>query len=488
MIIKVLICHPDPMFTDFLSRYLSLSGFETKAAHDCIEGFAQCVHFKPQLVIANKKFKGMEAKGLLLKKASSQATENIPVFLIGDFSSAEIIEFKKLGAYAFVSTPVNPVIVVERLFNFFGIPLPPVKKTVPMLMDLCARGNIIVAQLEGNLEPEKLELFNYYIRYFCSEKEIKQPRILLIVPSLYAESVNEENVALLFRFLTFPELKIEDHYVKILTAVPRLLSFLKMNPDYARFELATDFLSALQTLQIDFDKRKSVPVEFIKEGSIYIFDLYDGDGKRIIPAHTPVSAEMLAYLASRARATLSYFSDFSPAEIERDALEFDTLSDAERALEILSSAYEPVVSEHTPVSVLDEKLLLFFRHVKNQPILLVSSSRDVREIIAHTLDVYFKIESPDAGATVADLLQEKHYMLIFLDAHMGMPGCLDLLREIRMVATRRKTSVIILAEQINKADVLRLKDSGTDNIILAPYSASKLLQKVYEAIDADRRS
>ncbi len=488
MIIKVLICHPDPVFTDFLSAYLAWSGFEVKVANDCVEGFAQCVHFKPQLVIVNKKFKGMDAKGLLLKKAGTQITEKIPVFLIGDFSSTEIIEFKKLGAYAFVSTPVNPVIVVERIFNLFGIPLPPVRKTTPLLMDLCARGNIIVAQLEGNLEPEKLELFTYYIRHFCIRNGIKRPRVLFIIPSLYPESITDENVALLFKFLTYPEVSIVDHYVKILTTVPRLISFLKMNVDYARFEIAPDFLSALQSLQIDFDKRKSVPVGFIKEGSIYIFDLYDGQGKRIVPAHSPVSAEMLAYLSTHDITTLSYFSDFNPDEIERDALEFDSLSDAERALEILSSAYEPLVTESVPISVFDEKLLLFFRHLKNQPVLLVSDSEDVRALLSHILDVYFKIDVSGNGASVIDLVNEKHFTLIFLDVKMGAPRTLELLREIRSVATRRKTSVIIVAEQINKIDVLRFKDSGTDNIIISPFSATTLLQKVYEAIDSDRRS
>jgi DNA-binding response OmpR family regulator len=488
MIIKVLVCHPDPVFTDFLSRYLSWSGFEVKIANDCVEGFAQCVHFKPQLLVVNKKFTGMDAKGLLLKKAGTQLTEKIPVFLIGDFSSAEIIEFKKLGAYAFISTPVNPVIVVERIFNLFGIPLPSVKKTTPLLMDLCARGNIIVAQLEGNLEPEKLELFNYYIRHFCIRKEIKRPRVLLIIPSLYAESITEENVALVFKFLTYPELSIADHYVKILTAVPRLITFLKMNIDYARFEISPDFLSALQTLQIDFDKRKSVPVGFIKEGSIYIFDLYDGQGKRIIPAHTPVTAEMLSYLSAHGISTLSYYSDFSPEEIERDALEFDSLSDAERALEILSSAYEPLVTGSVPVTVFDEKLLLFFRRLKNQPILIVTQSEDVRAVLSHVLDVYFTIEVSGNGASVSDLIGEKHFTLIFLDTRMGTVRALDMLREIRGVATRRKTSVIIITEQINKIDVLRFKDSGTDNIIILPFSASTLLQKIYEAIDADRRS
>ena len=488
MIIKVLICHPDAIFIDFLSRYLTLSGFEVKTSLDVVDGIAQCVHFKPQLVIANKTFKGVDARGFLLKKNATQATEKIPIYLIGDFQSREIVEFKKMGARAFISTPVNPVIVVERILNAFGVPLPPVKKTMPMLMDICARGNIIVAQIEGNLEPEKLVLFNYYIRDFCIRKAIKSPRMLLILPSLYPESITEDNLKLLFQFTEYPEFKIEDHYVQILTAVPRLLTFLKMDPDYTRYQIAPDFLTALQTLQIDFDKRKTVPVGFIKPGSVFIFDLYDQRGRRVIPAHTPVSEEMLAYLSEHQLQTLSYFSDFNPDEIRRDALEFDSLTDAERALDILSSAYEPVVTEKTPVSVLDEKLTLFFRNAKGQTLLIVTSNEDTRELIAHVLDVYFTIDAAADADAVLELLGRKQYFLVFIDTKSGLENSLEILRAVRSAATRRKTSVVIVTEQINKVDALRYKDAGTDNIVIAPFSATTLLQKVYEAIDADRRT
>ncbi|MBN2353123.1 MAG: hypothetical protein JXD23_11180 [Spirochaetales bacterium] len=488
MIIKVLICHPDAVFIDFFSRYLTLSGFEVKTTLDVVDGMAQCVHYKPHLVIANKTFKGVDARGFLLKKNATQATDKIPIYLIGDFKSREIVEFKKMGVRAFISTPVNPVIVVERILNAFGIPLPPVKKTMPMLMDICARGNIIVSQIEGNLEPEKLVLFDYYVRDFCIRKAVKSPRMLLILPSLYPESITEDNVKLLFQFTTHPEFKVEEHYVQILSAVPRLLSFLKMNHDYAHYQIAPDFLTALQTLQIDFDKRKTVPVEFIKSGSVFIFDLYDQQGRRVIPAHTPVSADMLAYLGEHQMQTLSYFSDFNPDEIRRDALEFDSLTDAERALDILSSAYEPVVTEKTPVSVLDEKLTLFFRNAKGQNLLIVASSEETRELVAHVLDVYFTIDAAADGVAVGELLEKKQYFLVFIDSKSGLEPSLEILRTVRSAATRRKTSVVIIAEQINKIDALRYKDAGTDNIVIAPFSPTTLLQKVYEAIDSDRRT
>ncbi|HEQ72232.1 MAG TPA: hypothetical protein ENN69_07070, partial [Spirochaetia bacterium] len=299
MIIKILVCHPDGVFVEFLRRYLDVYGFDIKVTTDCVEGITQLIHFKPHLVVVNKEFKGIDAKGFLTKKNATQVSAQIPVFLIGTFTSREIMELKTMNARAFISNPVNPVILVERVMNLFSLPLPTVKKTMPMLMDINARGNIIIAQLEGNFEPEKLELFNYYLRSYCVEKKIKAPRLLLIIPSLYPETVTESNIARLFRFLTYPELTVEPHGVKILTGVSELKELLETSADYKRFEIATDFLSALQTLQIDFDKKKTVPAEFIKKGSIYIFDLYDSSGKRVIPAHTPVSEKIIGFLTEQ---------------------------------------------------------------------------------------------------------------------------------------------------------------------------------------------
>jgi DNA-binding response OmpR family regulator len=488
VVIKVLICHPDPALCEFLNNFLSLKGFDVKSTVDCVDGYAQCIHFKPHLVLANKDFKGIDAKGFLIKKNATKVTEKIPVFLIGNFSSPEIVELKKMNACVFISTPVNPVIIVERILNFFNIPLPPVKKTTPMLVDIHARGNIIVIQLEGNLEPDKLEFYNYCIRAFCAQKKITSPRILMIIPSLYPETITEENVMRLFKFIKYPELKIEDHFIKILTKISLLVTLIKSNTNLAQYEFATDFLSALQTLQLDFDKKKTVPVEFIKKDRVYIFDLFDNAGKRVIPAHTPVSDKILEFLKTRGYPSLSYFSDFNPEEIECDALEFDSQTDTDRALDILSTGYEPVITDASPVSIVDEKLLLFFRNMRGQPVLIVTLDEEIRGSLSRSLDLYFKIETMVNGGEIVDLVKENPFVLIFLDLKMGNDRVLELLRNIRSVVTRRKTSVIILADQMNKIDVLRFKDSGTDNIIISPFSTGKLLHKVYESIDADRRN
>jgi DNA-binding response OmpR family regulator len=54
--------------------------------------------------------------------------------------------------------------------------------------------------------------------------------------------------------------------------------------------------------------------------------------------------------------------------------------------------------------------------------------------------------------------------------------------------SRRKTSVIILANKLNKSSVIHFRNAGTDNIIVSPFSTNKILHKVFESITLDRRT
>ncbi|MBN1524418.1 MAG: hypothetical protein JW904_08050 [Spirochaetales bacterium] len=488
MVLKLLVIHPEQEFRDFIQAYLTYKGHLAKTAADCIDGFSAAIHMKPHLIIINKDFKGLDAKGFLIKKIVNKVTENLPVFVLGDFSPIEIVEFKKMNVMAFISQPVNPVILTERISQLFGHSLPPVKKTTPMLFDLHARGNIIVIQVEGNLEPEKIEIMHYLIRKFCHEKEISRPRLFYIVPSLYPECLTDENIALLFKIRTFPELTIPVEHIKLLTGVGKLEEIIRQDLDLKQIETVSDFFSGLQTLQLDFDKKKSIPVEFLKKGFIYIFDLFDTGGKRIIPSLSPVTGQMLDYIRENGVSYVSYYSDMEPEEIEKDAEDFDALTDEERAMNTLLGAYEPITQDTGSISTWDDKLTLFFRSLKGQKVLVFTPNPELKSIIKRDLEVYFKIKFHENGDDFSTEFERESYSLMFLDSSIGDEPIVTALKKIREKASRRKTSIIILADHIHKASVIRFRDAGTDNIIATPFTARRLLLKIFDSISADRRT
>jgi DNA-binding response OmpR family regulator len=101
--------------------------------------------------------------------------------------------------------------------------------------------------------------------------------------------------------------------------------------------------------------------------------------------------------------------------------------------------------------------------------------------------MYVKIIVDKTGREVETLMSNHNFIIIFIDSTIQNPTALDILCAIRKQATRRKTSVIMLAHKIDKASVVRYRNSGTDNIIVAPFSPNKIRQKVFESVTMDRK-
>ncbi len=487
-IVKVLVIHPDTLFLDFIKRYLEIKDFLVQSVDNCVEGFTHCITHRPDLVILNKTFPAMGSKGFLIKKSNNTATADIPVFIIGEFGSDEILNLKKMNVVAFMSSPINPVVLVERITLLFDIPPPPFSKKTPMLLDMHVRGNVIIAQIEGNFEEDRLEEFNYLIRAFCTKNEVLSPKLFLIIPCLYNESITAENVDLLFRFTQYPELEIRDYNIKILTGIPSLLTLLKKKAQYSNYEVVKDFISGFQALQIDFDKKKTVPVDYLKAGCIYIFDLYDNQGSKVVPALTPLTEALLQKIRGKELSSLTYYSDFDFDEIEREVEDLILLQDEKQIYSVFGESFEPIRAEVDISKTWDEKLSLFFRRMKGQNILIVSGNKEVYDVILRSLNIYFNIEKKESADDLGELVKQKSYIVIFLDAELSDEQVIALLRQVRASVSRRKTSVIILASKLNKSSVIQFRNAGTDNIIVSPFSTNKILHRVFESVTLDRRS
>jgi CheY-like chemotaxis protein len=445
------------------------------------------------LIILNKEFQDLDALGFLIKKRISAAIQKVPLFLIGDFNSKEIVDFKKENVVAFLSVPINPYALYERICMFLNIPVPPPKKTTPMLLDIHVKGNIFIVQIEGNLEPEKLELFNYLFRCFCMQKKIVIPKIFLIIPSLYPESVTPANINALFKFMTFGELTIRKHNVRILTANKVFVDEMKKIENLADFVIVRNYLQGMNDLQIDFDKVKKVPVDFLKVGSMYVFDLYDKYSQRHIPARTTVTQEMLDKLARQEIKTLTYYSDKEIVEVGDDlnnAVENSPQDiNTETMFAYITSDFEPLETKFANLEVWDEKRNLFFRNISGKSVLLISKNEEIHNLIDTSLGAYFKIGYMKEEEQLTELLSTQDFIAVFIDADAtyNSKTALELLCQIRTVATRRKTSVLILTSKIDMASAIKYRDSGTDNIILSPFTTSKVLQKVYSGLSEDRK-
>lgn len=476
---------------DFIKSFLEIKGFEAVTSAYATEGYSVAIREIPDLIIVNKIFKNdINAEGFLIKKRISGKIAKIPIFLTGDFSPEEIVKYKEENVKSFLSIPLNPIAFFERIVLFFELEHIQIKKQTPMLLDIHVKGNIIITQIEGNLEPEKIELFNYLVRCFCKQKGIKSPKFFFIIPSLYPDNITDKNVEILFKFSTYPELEIKKRSIQILTRNSDFIKALKLVNTLPHYELAENYFSGMSILQIDFDKRKTVPVDFLKLGSMYIFDLYDSQGKKYVPALTNFTQKMLDKINDAGINHLTYFHEKNLVEVKGNPGLAQSEVNQKKLFEFITQGFEPIETELHAVKLWDEKQTLFFTKMKGQKILVMSNDDKMKNLIQETLGLYFNIFNSISSKGLDESLEETRYSIIFIDTNCTFErkSALDILKSIRAYATRRKTSVIILATKIDKTTVVKFKNSGTDNILLYPFSSSKVLNTVFTSVNSDRRT
>ena len=485
---QLLFIYHDKIFLEFIKSYLELKHYNVFCALNGLEGIRIGNKELPDLIVLAKNVTGIDLEGLLIKKRINPNLKNIPLFLIGNFNQNEFKKYSNELVKAFISIPINPHALLERLNLFFNINtyIEEKKHRTPMLTDMHIKGNIIIIQIEGNFEPDKLEILNYEIRTFCKEKDIKNPKILLIIPSIYPESLTEENLFYLLKFLTFKELNINNRNIKVLSQCQDFLKLLKKSALYNDIELVSNFIDGIQRLNLDIDNKKEVSIKHLREGASYIFDLYDDSGMIRIPAMSKVTKDMIDYLLKSGETKFTYYSDIDIDDLDNKTEEFIYSSKVKDNYEKILTEFDTIDNNYNAViSYKEDKLKLFFSKLRDQQILVVSFNKENNQIIKEALDSYFKmvfIEHPEEMFELENL----NYIAIFLDLELSNPDAIELLKEIRMKVPKEKTSVIITAKSISKEIFDILKNNGTDNILISPFSHSKVMQKVFESVSSDR--
>jgi DNA-binding response OmpR family regulator len=474
--------HPDPFFANFLGEYLKSKDFEVAISENNVEAFSNMMKNPPNLIIMSKDSPFLDAQGFFIKKNTSEKLKGIPTFMIGDFSPQEITWFKSREVYAFLTKKINPIALIERIYLHFKTPVPIPKKQTPMLMDIHAKSDSLIIQLEGNLEADKLVLLNYLIRLFLASKKIKTPRIMFIIPHLYPDNISVENLNLLFSFIRFKELEIDLTKIVVLTRHKDFLAVLHAIPELDKVNRVQSYYDGFRYLVADFDMETKVPLGFIKPGNKYLLDLYDMNGKVILPAMTEITEALLETLSQNGVSTLKYFGTMKLDDI--DTSDFDPMKTS--VIDYITRDFSPVTTELFDSTVFQEKQNLFFSQVRGQNLLFISLDPSLYDLAQQALGVYFIVQNVKAKENLKPMLEDKHFSIVFVDLTIPQDTVLKILHAIRANASRRKTTVILLAKNISKTDLITFKGYGTDHVILHPFSTEKFYQKVYSAVTIDR--
>ncbi len=481
---KIVFIYPNKMFLEFIRKFLRIYNYDVDITTDGISGFNQAVKVKAELLIVNRELPSIDLDGFFIKKKLHPFLKWSHSFLVGNFTPPEIDKFKKEKVEAFISSPINPYSLKERLNSYFKVVAHnDDKPKIPMMVDMHSKGRIVIIQIEGNFEEDKLEILNYKLRVFFHQKKITVPKILYIFPSIYPETITEENIDILFDILNYEEFKFSHKNIKILTANEKIIDLLSKNDLYKQFSRVPNYYEGVQSLNVDFDKNKTIPVEYLKTDASYIYDLYDDEGDVRIPALSKITEEMKQYLINSGLTNLTYYSD---GDIEENGAA-QPHSDTINQFDFITSETEEVSDANTELAVVNDRINVFFNRLKGSNILVITENPTDIEIIKNSLESYLNIEVADKKTDIEKLLNKKEYALALLDHHLVNPSALSILQKIRNNATRRKMSAIILAKNMNKMQLAEYKKSGTDYILLAPFNTTKLILKVFNSVTSDRR-
>lgn len=224
---KILFMYPNITFLDFIKSFLGRHGFEVEVAANGSGIYNTAAKLLPELIIIGKNLPELELRSFLFKKKVSHGIKSTPIYLVGDFSAKELVDLKDFEIAAFISSPINPFALLERINAQFKITHYLHERKTPMLTDIHVKGRIFVIQIEANLELDKLDIINFKIRSYCMKNKIKDPRLFYIVPSIYPESLTDENLSVMFYPVHYPEFRIRERQIKILTKSDNFINAIK---------------------------------------------------------------------------------------------------------------------------------------------------------------------------------------------------------------------------------------------------------------------
>lgn len=113
-------------------------------------------------------------------------------------------------------------------------------------------------------------------------------------------------------------------------------------------------------------------------------------------------------------------------------------------------------------------------------ILLVAQLMTMRRTIRHLLRQvgYDNVIEADDGSAALVELRQRNFRLIIADWHLTPMSGLDLLKAIRSEATLQKLPVLLMLSEVNKADIEAAKQAGVTQLLIKPFSAQVLGEKI----------
>jgi DNA-binding response OmpR family regulator len=123
--VEVLIVDDDHNIREMLSLVLEDAGHSVRVASDGLEAVVALEELAPHCMVLDLMMPGLDGHGVLrTMRERDLAAETRVLVLTCKLHAGEFIEAWQLGADEYVTKPVDPFVLVEKLNDLLSIPVP----------------------------------------------------------------------------------------------------------------------------------------------------------------------------------------------------------------------------------------------------------------------------------------------------------------------------------------------------------------------------
>lgn len=243
---RVLMVDPAPICKEFIKDKLTAEKISVDIVQGRRDAFTKLLSLLPDLVIVDVTEDFEESIDFLKRKHQDPNAYKIPTILLGPSISPEnLLVLMKLGVKKYFARPLALDSFIETVSSLIAVPIP--LDDTPCIMDFHKNGNLLVLDITGELNRDKILLAKYFLSDIISNYSITTPKLLVLMPAMHFSFIDGINLEMFFDNLIYVPRIIKKELKLICTDV-FLKQFISGHAEYAGIQLEPTLIGVINSL------------------------------------------------------------------------------------------------------------------------------------------------------------------------------------------------------------------------------------------------
>lgn len=244
---KVLLVDGSELFTEFLTKKFEAESIEVDTATTSRDAYTKVITILPDLVIIETEDGiDLNVQELLDKKADDPNACKIPIIVTGPvIERSRVSNLAKYNVVKYFTKPIkfdiffNSVSKILKT-NFFI-------DTTPCVLDIHINNNIIFVEIARGLNREKILILKFKLKEILESKNIRNPKLVLMLTGLNLTFIDISNVEFLFNNI-LENKRLSPKNIKVLSFDEFITEFIDGHEEYFGIHVAQNLRDVLGSL------------------------------------------------------------------------------------------------------------------------------------------------------------------------------------------------------------------------------------------------